>query len=109
MSDYFGTYEYESGMLRHGKPMDGDGGVFYLPHQCMEHQSAPPPERAILTDLIAELRKDHRQRCECHCECGERWGWDGPGCGSDAALALDPPEARLREVSMSLTKGHGDE
>lgn len=30
MSDYFGTYEYESGMLRHGKPMDGDGGVFYL-------------------------------------------------------------------------------
>jgi len=36
MSDYFGTYEYESGMLRHGKPMDGDGGVFYLPHQCDE-------------------------------------------------------------------------
>jgi len=33
MSDYFGTYEYESGMLRHGKPMDGDGGVFYLPQE----------------------------------------------------------------------------
>ena len=92
---------------------DGCGEIGTPEHEgcfiSMEHQSAPPPERAILADLITELRKDHRQRCECHCECGGRWGWDGPGCGSDAALALDPPEARLREVSMSLTKGHGDE
>ena len=52
-----------------------------------------PPEREILTDLIAELRARHPAGDYCCC------GW----CDRDKEAA-DRAEARLREVS-----GDGDE
>ena len=63
---------------------DGCGEIGTPEHEgcfiSMEHQSAPPPERAILTDLIAELRS--------------------PFFSMDPELdpVLDRAEARLREV-----------
>ena len=67
---------------------DGCGEIGTPEHEgcfiSMEHQSAPPPERAILTDLIAELREGH------------------PTFGDEPPLwvktALYAAEARLREV-----------
>lgn len=62
--------------------------------------SDPPPERAILSDLIAELRATHKQGNWCetdccssctHCECCGGWP-----CGE--IEAADRAEARLREV-----------
>lgn len=64
---------------------DGCGEIGTPEHEgcfiSMEHQSAPPPERAILTDLIAELRS--------------------PFFSMDPELdpVLDRAEARLREVT----------
>ena len=56
----------------------------------------------ILKDLIAELRAKHVS--------GKRPCWlcsmDWP-CGE--GLAIEYAEARLRDVSMSLSEGHGDE
>ena len=71
---------------------DGCGEIGTPEHEgcfiSMEHQSAPPPERAILTDLIAELRDRHPGGEYCCC------GY----CAVDLGLA-DRAEARLREVS----------
>jgi hypothetical protein len=69
-----------------------------------------PAERTILSDLIAELRTTHYPHtctdpedfpCCCQ-ECREHWP-----CGIEATARS--AEARLRDVSMSLSKGHDDE
>ena len=56
----------------------------------------------ILKDLIAELRAKHVS--------GKRPCWS---CSMDwpcsEGLAIEYAEARLRDVSMSLSEGHGDE
>ncbi len=60
---------------------DGCGEIGTPEHEgcfiSMEHQSAPPPERAILTDLIAELRNE---------------------CRGYPEYLADEAEARLREA-----------
>ena len=59
---------------------DGCGEIGTPEHEgcfiSVEHQSAPPPERAILTDLITELRDVHSAFEVCN-ECSD-WGDD---CG----------------------------
>lgn len=69
---------------------DGCGEIGTPEHEgcfiSMEHQSAPPPERAILTDLIAELRGLNQNR-------------DGGMWAEDVHEAADRAEARLRKVT----------
>jgi len=110
---------------------DGCGEIGTPEHEgcfiSMEHQSAPPPERAILTDLIAELRHRHtpyRVCMECDdwyagCEdhehitvclwCCTSHGYHSMDCADNhtgTTLAehcvtvgmADRAEARLREV-----------
>ncbi len=55
--------------------------------------------RAILTDLIAELVGDDGD--------GHEMTPDGEACA--VCVAIDRAEVRLRDVSMSLSKGHDDE
>lgn len=71
---------------------DGCGEIGTPEHEgcfiSMEHQSAPPPERAILTDLIAELRD--------HAEYHSRHNMEA---SDDINAAADRAEARLRKVT----------
>ncbi len=68
--------------------------------EALHPKPTPPPERAILTDLIAELRSEHYpHECTdpedfpCCCQnCRERWP-----CSVEAAARS--AEARLREVT----------
>lgn len=69
---------------------DGCGEIGTPEHEgcfiSMEHQSAPPPERAILTDLIAELRELNQNR-------------DGGMWAEDVHDAADRAEARLKGIN----------
>ena len=71
---------------------DGCGEIGTPEHEgcfiSMEHQSAPPPERAILTDLIAELR----ELATCDIDLGNQTDPE------TLAFLLDRAEARLREA-----------
>ena len=55
----------------------------------MEHQSAPPPERAILTDLIADLR----ELATCDIDLGNQTDPE------TIAFLLDRAEARLKGLN----------
>ena len=72
---------------------DGCGEIGTPEHEgcfiSMEHQSAPPPERAILADLITELVGNDG-------DGHELTGDDKHGC--QVCAAIDRAEARLREV-----------
>ena len=71
---------------------DGCGEIGTPEHEgcfiSMEHQSAPPPERAILADLIAELR----ELATCDIDLGNQTDPE------TLAFLLDRAEARLREA-----------
>ena len=82
-----------------------DTFIVDLAEQRCQHSHAdtacpPPPERAILTDLIAELRRSAK-------------GYLSPGAYAitvkEQLWLADWAETRLRDVSMSLSKGHDDE
>lgn len=77
-------------------PMDGVGVDLGWPCPTVRQG---PPERAILQDLIAELVGDDGD--------GHEMTPDGEACA--VCVAIDRAEARLRDVSMSLSKGHDDE
>lgn len=68
---------------------DGCGEIGTPEHEgcfiSMEHQSAPPPERAILTDLIAELR----ELATCDIDLGNQTDPE------TIAFLLDRADARL--------------
>lgn len=82
-----------------------------IPTGPMSHND---PIRNILLDLIAVLRDEHRpylrpfiparlRRCCQECStCCETWP-------CETAKEIARAEARLRDVSMSLNKGHRDE
>ena len=79
-----------------------------LAEQRCQHSHAdtacpPPPERAILTDLIAELRAQHyTDQCDCGCE---QWY----ECKPCAHIGLCPTQEAAVRAGVRLREVTGDE
>ena len=77
-----------------------------IPTGPMSHND---PIRNILLDLIAVLRDEHRPYLGCAHDCCQECSTCRETWPCETAKEIARAEARLRDVSMSLNKGHRDE